>query len=40
MSVESLPVRRSFTGWGTQLKGDERQRLQRIPILEGRDAFQ
>ena len=33
-------MRRSLTGWGAQLQGDERCLLQRIVILERHDAFQ
>jgi len=40
MSVEIPPMRRSFTGWGAQLQGDERYLLQRIVILERHYAFQ
>ena len=40
MSVEIPPMRRSITGWGTQLQGDEQYLLQRIVILERHYAFQ
>jgi hypothetical protein len=40
MSVEIPPMRRSLTGWGGQLQGDERYLLQRIVILERHYAFQ
>ena len=40
MSVEIPPMRKSLTGWGGQLQGDEQCLLQRISILERHYAFQ
>jgi len=40
MSVGIPPMRRSLTGWGAQLQGDEQYLLQRIAILERQYAFQ